>query len=87
MRRGFEASDVVTCQIVDRGLILLERSDVFLEVSPCAWRGGGLEPTQCKKRVATLEIPVDSFLQHGAKVVPDLGIGRGLFLCELLELA
>src|SRR5262245_62399691 len=87
MGRGFEASDVVTRQIVDRGLVLFERRDVVFETSPCARRAGGLEAAQRKQRVAALEIAVDSFLQHGAEIVPNLGVGLRLLLRELVEIA
>src|SRR5262249_60858287 len=52
---------------------------------PC--RGGGLEARECKQRVAPLKIFVDSFLQDGTEILPDLGIGRSLLVCESLELA
>src|SRR5262245_63063203 len=87
MGRGFEASDVVTREIVDRGLVFFERREVVFETSPCARRARCLEAAQCKKRVAAFEIAVDSFLQHGAEIVPNLGVGFGLLLRELLEIA
>src|SRR5262245_41896042 len=87
MRRGFEASEVLTCQIVDRGLTLLERSDVVLEAAPFACRRRRLEAAQGEKRVASLEVAIKSFLQDRAEIVPDLGVSRGLLLCDLLELA
>src|SRR5262247_1196130 len=87
MRRGFEASDVVAREILDLGLVLLERRDVVFETSPCARRAGGLEAAQRKQRVAALEIAVDSLLQHGAEIVPNPGVGLGLLLRELVEIA
>src|SRR5262249_23882785 len=43
MGRSFEASDVVTREIVDRGLVLFERRDVIFQTTPCASRAGSLE--------------------------------------------
>src|SRR5262249_51903875 len=87
MGRGFEAVDVVAHQMIDRGLVLFERRDIVFETSPCARRAGGLEAAQRKQRVAALEIAVDTLLQHGAEIVPNLGVGLGLLLRELVEIA
>src|SRR5262249_61354130 len=73
MGGGFEASDVVAHEVVDRGLVRFERREVIFETSPGARRACGLEAAQRKQRVAALEIAVDSLLQHGAKIVPNLG--------------
>src|SRR5262245_48495880 len=87
MRRGFEASDIVAREVVDRGLVRFERADVVFETSPGARRARGLEAAQRKQRVAALEIAVDSLLQHGPKIVPNLGVSLSLLLRELLEIA
>src|SRR5262245_22078828 len=87
MGRGFRASDAVAHGVVDRGLVRFERRELIFETSPGARRARGLEAAQRKQRVAALEIAVDSLLQHGAKIVPNLGVSLSLLLRELLEVA
>src|SRR5215510_7072862 len=54
--------------------IFFERREVVFETSPCARRARCVEAAQRKQRVAALEIAVDSFLQPGAEIVPNLGV-------------
>src|SRR5262249_18165362 len=81
------AGDAAPQEIVVRGLFALGRRAVVLETPPGPRRAGALEATQRQQRVAALEIAVDSFLQHGAEIVPNLDVGFGLLLRELLEIA
>src|SRR5262249_28393037 len=85
MGRSLEPRDVVARQIVDRGLVLLERGDVLFQAAPRAGRPGGLEAAERQQLLAALEILVDPFLQDAAEVVPDLQVRLGLLLGELPE--
>src|SRR5262249_60946915 len=83
MWRGLEAGDIVTREIVDRGLVFFERREVVFQASPCARRARCLEAAQREQRVAALEVAVDSLLQHGAEIVPNLGVDLSRLLREL----
>lgn len=87
MRRGIKASNLVADQIVDRGLVLLERRNVLLEASPRPGRCSCFEAQKRQKRIAALIIFVEPFFQNGAEAVSNLGKRFRFVLCKLLEIA
>src|SRR5580693_3758170 len=87
MGRSFESRNIVTRQIVDGSLVLSERCTIILQTAPGTGRSSRLEARKPKKSVTTLKIVVDTFLQHGSKVVPNLGVGLRLLFSQFLEIA
>jgi hypothetical protein len=84
MRRTFEPRDVVAGEVVDRGLVLLERADVVLEAPPAVARRRRLEAGEGEgeEGIAAFEVLVDAFLEDGAEMLPDLGVVVRLLLRE-----
>ena len=87
MRRGLEPVEIAAGEIVDRGLILLQRTNIVLQAAqPFAGRRA-VEARQSEQRIAPLEVLVEALLEHGAEILPHLGVGRGIAVGELEQLA